>query len=164
MKHNILRLSVCVLLAFIGISAFAQVTVEINHLPLTDALKRLEEQSEYSFFYSNALPDRNTPVSVKAHDKDITYVMDRILEGLDVSYELKSDKQIALYAKPQDSKTNSLSRVVTGVVRDTDGYPVIGAGVMVVGQTYGTVTDENGLWNWIMAMSIWSSLQWDIRQ
>ena len=146
MKHNILRLSVCVLLAFIGISAFAQVTVEINDLPLTDALKRLEEQSGYSFFYSNALPDRNTPVSVKAHDKDITYVMDRILEGLNVSYELKSDKQIALYAKPQDSKTNSLSRVVTGVVRDTDGYPVIGAGVMVVGQTYGTVTDENGKW------------------
>lgn len=146
MKHNILRLSVCVLLAFIGISAFAQVTVEINDLPLTDALKRLEEQSGYSFFYSNALPDRNTPVSVKAHDKDITYVMDRILEGLDVSYELKRDKQIALYAKPQDSKTNSLSRVVTGVVRDTDGYPVIGAGVIVVGQTYGTVTDENGKW------------------
>ena len=146
MKHNILRLSVCVLLAFIGISAFAQVTVEIKDLPLTDALKRLEEQSGYSFFYSNALPDRNTPVSVKAHDKDITYVMDRILEGLDVSYELKSDKQIALYAKPQDSKTNSLSRVVTGVVRDTDGYPVIGAGVIVVGQTYGTVTDENGKW------------------
>lgn len=146
MKHNILRLSVCVLLAFIGISAFAQVTVEINDLPLTDALKHLEEQSGYSFFYSNALPDRNTTVSVKAHDKDITYVMDRILEGLDVSYELKSDKQIALYAKPQDSKTNSLSRVVTGVVHDTDGYPVIGAGVIVVGQNYGTVTDENGKW------------------
>ena len=95
MKSNLLRLSVCVLLALIGIPALAQVTVEINNLPLTDALKSLEEQSEYSFFYSNALPDRNTPVSVKAHDKDITYVMDRILEGLDVSYELKGDKQIA---------------------------------------------------------------------
>ena len=147
MKSNLLRLSVCVLLALIGIPALAQVTVEINNLPLTDALKSLEEQSEYSFFYSNALPDRNTPVSVKAHDKDITYVMDRILEGLDVSYELKGDKQIALYAKPQESKTNSPTRVITGVVRDTEGYPVIGAGVMVVGQTYGTVTDEDGKWS-----------------
>ena len=147
MKSNLLRLSVCVLLAIIGIPAFAQVTVDISNQPLTDALKSLEEQSGYSFFYSNALPDRNTPVSVKAYDKDITYVMDKILEGLDVSYELKGDKQVALYAKPQEPKTNSPARVITGVVRDTEGYPVIGAGVMVVGQTYGTVTDEDGKWS-----------------
>lgn len=147
MKNKMLRLFVCMSLAFIGIPAFAQVTVDIDNLPLTDALKSLEEQSGYSFFYSNVLPDRDKPVSVKAQDKDITYVMDQILEGLDISYELKSDKQITLYAGENTPKTGSSVRVVSGVVLDSDGFPVIGAGVMVAGQTYGTVTDEDGRWS-----------------
>ena len=38
------------------------------------------------------------------------------------------------------------SLVTSGTVLDTDGLPVIGAGVMVVGQTQGTITDETGRW------------------
>ena len=147
MRNALLRLSFSLILALTGSSAFAQVTVDIDNLPLTDALKSLEEQSGYSFFYSNALPDRDTVVSVKAEDKDITYVMDRILAGLDIAYELKEDKQIALYARKQESKAGAASRMVSGVVIDTDGLPVIGAGVLVSGQTYGTVTDEHGNWS-----------------
>ena len=38
------------------------------------------------------------------------------------------------------------SLVTSGTVVDTDGMPVIGAGVMVVGQSLGTITDESGRW------------------
>ena len=38
------------------------------------------------------------------------------------------------------------SLVTSGTVVDTDGMPVIGAGVMVVGQSLGTITDETGRW------------------
>jgi TonB-linked SusC/RagA family outer membrane protein len=38
------------------------------------------------------------------------------------------------------------SLVTSGTVVDTDGMPVIGAGVMVVGQSLGTITDEAGRW------------------
>ena len=38
------------------------------------------------------------------------------------------------------------SLVTSGTVVDTDGEPVIGAGVMVVGKSLGTITDENGRW------------------
>ena len=41
---------------------------------------------------------------------------------------------------------NAQSLVTSGTVVDTDGFPVIGAGVMVVGQTHGTITDESGRW------------------
>ena len=42
---------------------------------------------------------------------------------------------------------NAQSLVTSGTVVDTDGFPVIGAGVMVVGQTNGTITDESGRWS-----------------
>ena len=147
MKKILLVLTVWIGTALAAVSTYAQITVEINTLPLTEALKKIEESSGYSFFYSNVLPDRDTPVSVRAHAKDITYVMDALLDGLDVSYEIKSDRQIALYARKTEENTpQSKARTVTGIVYDPDGLPVIGAGVVVAGSSYGTITDENGQW------------------
>ena len=147
MKKILLVLTVWIGTALAAVSTYAQITVEINNLPLTEALKKIEESSGYSFFYSNVLPDRDTPVSVRAHAKDITYVMDALLDGLDVSYEIKSDRQIALYARKTEENTpQSKARTVTGIVYDPDGLPVIGAGVVVAGSAYGTITDENGQW------------------
>ena len=147
MKKILLVLTVWIGTALAAVSTYAQITVEINNLPLTEALKKIEESSGYSFFYSNVLPDRDTPVSVRAHAKDIAYVMDALLDGLDVSYEIKSDRQIALYARKTEENTpQSKARTVTGIVYDPDGLPVIGAGVVVAGSAYGTITDENGQW------------------
>ena len=67
-------------------------------------LKQLEEQSGYSFFYSSALPDRDALVSVKAENKGIVYVMNRLLEGLNISYEVLDDHQITLYEKDDEDK------------------------------------------------------------
>lgn len=147
MKKILLVLTVWIGAALGAVSTYAQVTVEINNLPLTEALKKIEESSGYSFFYSNVLPDKETLVSVKAQAKDIAFVMDAILDGLAVSYEIKSDKQIALYAKKAEGNVpKTKARTVTGVVYDTDGLPVIGAGVVVAGSAYGTITDEDGKW------------------
>lgn len=150
MKNGLIRLVVCICLAVVASAPLrAQVNVEIDGVPLTEALKILEEQSGYSFFYSNVLPDKDAVVSVKARNKDISYVMDTLLAGLDISYEVKSDKQIALYAKEQSQDTEKkepVARTISGVVLDTEGIPVIGAGVMVAGQMHGTITDENGAW------------------
>ena len=142
----LLTLALCLFSLASAVSMSAQVTIEIKNRPLTEALKMLEEQSGYSFFYSNVLPDRDAIVSVSAKGKDIRYVMDSLLAGLRVSYEIKDDNQITLSEKKETRQTvtKPVSRIISGVVTDTDGYPVIGAGVMVEGTTQGTITDEAG--------------------
>ena len=134
---------------FLAVSVHAQITIEIKDMPLTEALKKLEEQSGYSFFYSSVLPDKDAIVSVSATDRSINYVMDALLKGLRISYEIKGDNQITLYEKSaalnvQSGKSGS--RTISGKVHDVDGYPVIGAGVLIAGSTQGTVTDEDGYW------------------
>lgn len=148
MKKILIKLVVCLSFAVWTVPLSAQVTVHIDSMPLTEALKKLEEQTGYSFFYSNVLPDKDAVVSVKANNKDIAAVMDQLLDGLAVSYKINEDKQIALYAdKPEVvEQTKPTERTVSGVVYDSDGLPVIGAGVMVKGSLHGTVTDEDGRW------------------
>ena len=134
---------------FLAVSVHARITIEIKDMPLTEALKKLEEQSGYSFFYSSVLPDKNAIVSVSAADNGINYVMDALLKGLKIAYEIKGDNQITLYEKAAVSDVQSRksgARIISGKVHDTDGYPVIGAGVLIAGSTKGTVTDENGFW------------------
>ena len=148
MKKILIKLVVCLSFTVLTVPLCAQVTANIDSMPLTEALKKLEEQTGYSFFYSNVLPDKDAVVSVKANNKDIAAVMDQLLEGLAVSYKINEDKQIALYANEPEAvaQTKPTGRTVSGVVYDSDGLPVIGAGVMVQGSLNGTVTDENGRW------------------
>ena len=148
MKKILIKLVVCLSFAVWTVPLSAQVTVDIDSMPLTEALKKLEEQTGYSFFYSNVLPDKDAVVSVKANNKDIAAVMDQLLDGLAVSYKVNEDKQIALYADEPEvvEQTKPTERTVSGVVYDSDGLPVIGAGVMVEGSLHGTVTDEDGRW------------------
>lgn len=148
MKKILIKLVVCLSFAVWTVPLSAQVTVDIDSMPLTEALKKLEEQTGYSFFYSNVLPDKDAVVSVKANNKDIAAVMDQLLDGLAVSYKINEDKQIALYADEPEvvEQTKPTERTVSGVVYDSDGLPVIGAGVMVKGSLHGTVTDEDGRW------------------
>ena len=144
-----LCLASCLFSMFLAVSVHAQITIEIKDMPLTEALKKLEEQSGYSFFYSSVLPDKDAIVSVSATDRSINYVMDALLKGLRISYEIKGDNQITLYEKSAASNVQSGksgSRTISGKVHDVDGYPVIGAGVLIAGSTQGTVTDEDGYW------------------
>ena len=132
-------------LLFSAVPAIGQVTVSVKDKPLTEALVEIEKQSGYSFFYSSTLEDANAIVSVSAQDEDIRTVMDRLLAGLSVSYEIKPDKQITLISVKKDSRTqDSWNGKITGTVKDATGLPVIGAGVMVKGESGGTVTDMDG--------------------
>ncbi len=136
------------ILSLSSVQARAQVTVSVRNMALKDALLEVEKQSGYGFFYSNALTDANTPVSVEANDRSIEYVMDQLLKGLDVTYEITKDKLIAITsrekneAKPQ----TAISTDVKGRVTDQGGEPVVGAVVMVKGRAgaSGTMTDVDG--------------------
>ena len=63
MKKILIKLVVCLSFAVWTVPLSAQVTVHIDSMPLTEALKKLEEQTGYSFFYSNVLPDKDAYIS-----------------------------------------------------------------------------------------------------
>ena len=147
MRQKLISLTVVLLLGLFPSKVFAQVNVKIDRLPLKEALVEVEKQSGYSFFYSDHLPHRDAVVSVKATNSNIESVMDDLLKGLGIKYEVKPDKQITLTEKlqtPKETSKNPSLKVVSGTVVDASGLPVIGAGVLIEGTSTGAVTDENG--------------------
>ncbi len=152
MKHGFFILTIAVLL-HCPLVLSAQVTVSVKDKPLTEALSIIEKQSGYTFFYSNMLPDKDARVSVSADNLSIGKVMDILLSGLDISYEIKDGNIIMLSGKRQQpsseqGRETGEKRTVRGTVRDASGQPVIGAGVIIKGRPgSGTVTDIDGNWS-----------------
>ena len=147
MRQKLISLTVILLLGLFSNKVVAQVNVKIDRLPLKEALVEVEKQSGYSFFYSNMLPNQDAVVSVRATGSSIESVMDDLLKGLGIKYEVKPDKQITLTEKlqtPKETSKNPSLKVVSGTVVDASGLPVIGAGVLIEGTSTGAVTDENG--------------------
>lgn len=126
---------------------YGQISVTFKDVPLMEALSTLENKSEYSFFYSNMLPDKDARVSIDARDKSIQFILDNIFSNLSISYEINGHQIVLREDKKEDKNT---SYKASGVVIDSAGEPVIGAGVVIEGSTNGTITDVDGRWELVV--------------
>ena len=126
---------------------YGQISVTFKDVPLMEALSTLENKSEYSFFYSNMLPDKDARVSIDAKDKSIEFILDKIFSNLSISYEINGHQIVLREDKKEDKNT---SYKASGVVVDSAGEPVIGAGVVIEGSTNGTITDVDGRWELVV--------------
>lgn len=126
---------------------YGQISVTFKDVPLMEALSTLENKSEYSFFYSNMLPDKDARVSIDARDKSIEFILDNIFSNLSISYEINGHQIVLREDKKEDKNT---SYKASGVVIDSAGEPVICAGVVIEGSTNGTITDVDGRWELVV--------------
>lgn len=152
MRHHALtsiRLALLCLLFFgPGISLYAQFSVRAEQVPLREALSIIERSSGYSFFYNSSLANLNKTVSISAENSGIEKILDSLLEGLDIAYEIKPDRQILLSPAPYKlRKTSQQTFSVHGKVTDMAGNPIIGAGILIEGTNIGTVSDIDGNWS-----------------
>ncbi len=148
-----MKLSVLFFVGSLGISyasgtSYAQtamVSVESQNATVGEVLKDIENQSDFDFFYNNNQIDLNRRVSVSSRNSDIFNVLDQMFAGTNVSYSVL-DKNIILSTKEmgRHSVRQASRYTLKGKVTDAKGEPVIGATVLEVGTTNGSVTDIDG--------------------
>lgn len=119
----------------------ATVNLKIENQTVQTVLDEIENQSEFSFFFNTRHVDLHRRVSVAAQKSDIFKVLDNLFAGTNVRYSVV-DKKIILSV--EESVSQQTKKVITGVVNDDRGEPVIGANVVEKGTTNGTVTDIDG--------------------
>ena len=145
---RLIILSVPLFLATEGLSA-RNVTLSANNVKVKQALTLITKQTGLSFAYSNQVVNLDRTISIQADNQDLTFVMDKIVEGTDLAYEISNDK-IFLFAKnaaPSSATKNGVhqqNKLITGTVTDKNGEPIIGANIVVKGTTLGTITDLDG--------------------
>lgn len=143
LKGKILRrMGVLFASAVISSSVFAQVTVSVKQQTIKQALRSIEQVSDYRFFYSNQLPDLDKKVTFEVNDQSIEAAMNKLLNGTGLVYEKRENNQIYLGVKGGEEKGKE--KKITGTIVDDKGEPVIGANVSIKGTTSGSITDIDG--------------------
>lgn len=145
-----MKLSVFLLLCSIGLAqatdSYAQkatVNLEMRNQTVKEVLDEIEEQSDFSFFFNIKHVDLHRRVSVVAKKSDIFKVLETVFAGTDVRYSVV-DRKIILLTEKQEIQQINQDKKVTGVIKDQNGEPVIGANVSVKGTTIGTITGIDG--------------------
>ncbi|MEZ5107159.1 MAG: SusC/RagA family TonB-linked outer membrane protein [Draconibacterium sp.] len=139
-----------ILISFIG--AFAtesysqttRLTLSADNLSLEEFLIKIENQSEFRFFYTGKI-DVEHQINGDFQNRKITEILDEIAKEVNIKYEVMG-RQIIL--SPEDSgmslKSIQAQRSISGVVSDSNGHPLPGVTIIVKGTTKGTVTSADG--------------------
>ncbi|WP_430809948.1 MULTISPECIES: SusC/RagA family TonB-linked outer membrane protein [unclassified Carboxylicivirga] len=137
-----MKLSVLLMLLFITSALASEIysqstslSIKVNNMSLEDFLNKIEEQSEFSFFYSGII-NVEQKVSGEYRAKKITEILDDVTSDLGLRYKI-IDKQVILFPLKSESEAevqqNQLIRKVTGRVEDIYGDPIPGVNIYEAG-------------------------------
>lgn len=144
---KIMKLSVFMLIPLIGAfaSEMSSQTTKLAHkvekIKLEDFLHKIEDQSEFHFFYTGKI-NVEKKVSGELKNKKITEILEDIKDETGIEYEIVG-KQILLSLKDSKNSTQQ-QKSISGIVTDEGGLPLPGVTVLVNGTTNGTVTNMDG--------------------
>ena len=109
-------------------SQTVRISLNMKNSTVKEVLKKIENCSEFTFFYNDEIIDVDKRVTLTTILPNCSYTI--------------SNKNIIITVK--EAGVHQQGKIVTGVVRDVNGEPVVGANVSVKGTTNGTITDMDG--------------------
>lgn len=130
----------------------AQISLEVKDVTVEYVLNEIEAMSNYHFLYNHKLINVDRKVSLSVNEKDIDSVLSVLFQGTDITYQMNGE-QIVLSRNSLINSENTLygsidsqqqTKIVTGIITDKTGEPVIGANIVVKGTTNGTISGMDG--------------------
>ncbi|MFT4154771.1 TonB-dependent receptor [Parafilimonas sp.] len=132
---------ILILLATMQVAAKTQnINVNFNNTKLVDALKQIEQKSDYRFVFSNKILNDQPAVTLSANNVSIDALLKQLLASTGLKDSLLDNKLIVI---KQVSGFANLVKI-TGTVTDSAGNPLEGVTVQVAGTKTGTTTDAKG--------------------
>ena len=110
-----------------------------ERLSLKQAFEKIESVSKYKIAYNTSQLDVNKQVVLNQKNQDVLQILSDLLKGTNCVYQV-NDNYIVITLK-DDEKVKKIK----GTIKDAAGEPIIGANVVVQGQTVGTITDIDGV-------------------
>lgn len=136
--------------SYAGNLAYAQnqtFTIHLKNVSIKTVLQTIEKQSEFIFMYRSDLLDTSKKVSVNADKQSVSQILDQILAGTNVAYEI-NDRQILLKKAERENvvpEQTGRKKIINGIITDEETRePIVGANVLVKGTTMGVITDLDG--------------------
>ncbi|MCD4769349.1 MAG: carboxypeptidase-like regulatory domain-containing protein, partial [Bacteroidales bacterium] len=145
----LIMFSVLQVLAVDSYSQHTKLTLDLKNVTIEDALKTIEDQSEFFFLYSPKMVDVSRKVDIELADRKVDFILSQMFAGTGVDYIIK-DRQIVITTdemiKPF-KKESTQQIVVKGRVVDEDGNTLPGVNIIIKGTLKGFITDADGNYN-----------------
>ena len=149
---RIMKLTFLILLiTFMHLSASvysqqSKLSLTLKNVTVRDALKEIEEKSDYFFMYRSEEIDLSRNVSLQLENKPIEEIMENLFQSTNIAYEIVN-RQIVLMNKDHSNDlyySSQQQKAINGKVTDSSGAPLPGVTVIIKGTTQGTITDFDG--------------------
>jgi TonB-linked SusC/RagA family outer membrane protein len=135
------------ILGLIASESYSQNTklnLSTKAMRLEEFLNRIEEQSEFRFFYSRKIDVEKT-VSGNFRNKLISEILDEVGQEAGFTYEVMGRQIILTPVEQADGPAiQAQQNAVSGAVTDKTGAPLPGVTVFIKGTTQGTITNADG--------------------
>ena len=143
---------VCFLGLFnVSASVYSQqtkLTLNIDKASIYEVLSQIENQTDFVFIYKSDIIDGNKKVDVNVKKTTVDKVLNSIFKDSGIKYEIIKNEIILTYDEKalnkNQIKVKQSDNKVKGKVTDTEGSPLPGVTITVVGTTRGVITDTDG--------------------
>lgn len=128
-------------------SQSTKLSLKLSGSTIKEVLNNVEEKSEFIFLYKNGEMNDQLKVSIDVQNATINEILDKILSGQNLSYNVYDRQVIISKSEEAGSAISSVLQQqanISGKVSDMNGAPMPGVTVVVKGTVTGTVTDVNG--------------------
>ena len=85
-------------------------TLDLKDVTVEDALKTIEDQSEFFFLYSPKMVDVSRKVDIELANKKVDFILNQMFTGTGVDYVIK-DRQIVITTDEMIKPFNSAGKV-----------------------------------------------------
>ncbi len=170
---KIYSLLICITLSkLFSFNTYSQnISISLDEVTLQLAIDKIEQQSEYHFFYNNSLIDITKKVSLKADNEKIRAVLVELFSDTKIDFKIYKN-QIVLFPKNGNVLGQSFKKLIhsidkgyvqhikntgvltkqslvqqntiTGTVLGEDNLPLPGVNVIIKGTNTGTQTNFDG--------------------
>lgn len=118
-----------------------QISLSLKSVTIKEFIEEIEGKTEYTFMLDHTV-DQNIRITIQANEESLESVLEKAFKSKNINYEIIR-KQILLKVGQQ----SGTSRLITGIVLDQQGVPIIGANIIQKGTLNGTTTDIDGRFN-----------------
>ncbi len=127
-----------------------RITVSFRNASLAEVLQRIKQQTGYYILYNSDFVQDVQGISMNKTDVPVREVLDEALRGTRLEYSIDDDTIVVRPRSGTEGGGNEAApqkapdKVVSGRVTDTDGTPLIGVNIVILGTSTGVVSGTDG--------------------
>ncbi|WP_440133937.1 SusC/RagA family TonB-linked outer membrane protein [Chitinophaga sancti] len=142
-KSLCVSVSLFLVLIFVSIQSFAQVTISAKNIPLGQAFDQLSKQTGYTFFYNNKDIRKLGKVDIALKNVSLETALGQLLKGLPLNWHIV-DKTVVIRGTTPAAIQDTVKEI-SGIVRNRLNEPLPRVSIRVQNDVY--QTNNEGAYN-----------------